>query len=61
MVGLPHKDSEIGALYERYQARFRQPLQLDRVVAGLGTDSDYAAVFIPGGHGALIGLPEAAL
>ncbi|MCO7488820.1 glyoxalase III HchA [Stenotrophomonas maltophilia] len=56
----PHEDSEIGALYERYQERFRQPLQLDQVVAGLGADSDYAAVFIPGGHGALIGLPESA-
>jgi molecular chaperone Hsp31 and glyoxalase 3 len=28
------------------------------VVAGLDAASDYAAVFIPGGHGALIGLPQ---
>jgi len=56
----PREDREIGALYERYEARFRQPLQLDEVVAGLGADSDYAAIFIPGGHGALIGLPESA-
>lgn len=56
----PREDREIGALYERYEARFRQPLQQDAVVAGLGADSDYAAVFIPGGHGALIGLPESA-
>jgi molecular chaperone Hsp31 and glyoxalase 3 len=31
----PREDREIGALYERYEARFRQPLPLDEVVAGL--------------------------
>lgn len=54
----PREDREIGGLYERYQTRFRQPLRLDDVVAALGADSDYAAVFIPGGHGALLGLPD---
>ncbi|EGO8361627.1 hypothetical protein EYW98_19925 [Escherichia coli] len=27
-------------------------------VASLNVDSEYAAIFVPGGHGALIGLPE---
>lgn len=54
----PHDDREVSGLYERYASRFRQPLHLDDVVAGLGDDPDYAAVFIPGGHGALIGLPQ---
>lgn len=54
----PHEDKEIGGLYDRYEARFRQPLPLEEVVAGLDAASDYAAVFIPGGHGALIGLPQ---
>ncbi len=44
--------------FERYLPQFRQPLALSDVVGQLGADSDYAAVFIPGGHGALIGLPE---
>lgn len=30
------------------------------VVANLDEDSNYVAIFIPGGHGALIGLPESA-
>ena len=30
------------------------------MVESLGPDSDYIGVFIPGGHGALIGLPESA-
>ncbi|RTQ89108.1 MULTISPECIES: glyoxalase III HchA [Stenotrophomonas] len=54
----PREDTEIGGLYDRYEARFRKPLPLDEVVAGLDAASDYAAVFIPGGHGALIGLPQ---
>ncbi|SFS01121.1 molecular chaperone Hsp31 and glyoxalase 3 [Stenotrophomonas maltophilia] len=54
----PGEDRDIGDLYERYQARFRQPKVLDDIVASLDAASDYAAIFIPGGHGALIGLPE---
>lgn len=54
----PREDREIGALYERYQSHFRQPLHLDDVAGALDAGSDYAAVFVPGGHGALIGLPE---
>lgn len=54
----PREDKEIGGLYDRYEARFRQPLPLAEVVAGLDAASDYAALFIPGGHGALIGLPQ---
>lgn len=32
--------------------------KLADVVASLNADSEYAAIFVPGGHGALIGLPE---
>lgn len=55
----PNEDREITDLAARYQSRFREPLRLaDVVEQRLGADSDYAAVFIPGGHGALIGLPD---
>ncbi|MBR7523848.1 glyoxalase III HchA [Pseudomonas juntendi] len=55
---MPSEDQEVQAFYGKYQASFRQPLKLAEVVKGLGDDSDYIGVFIPGGHGALIGLPE---
>jgi len=55
---MPQQDEAVQAFYARYLPRLRQPLKLDEVVAQrLGADSDYLAVFIPGGHGALIGLP----
>lgn len=56
---MPSEDEEIKGLYAKYRDRFKQPLKLADVVANaLGEDSDYIGVFIPGGHGALIGLPE---
>lgn len=55
---MPAEDAEVKGLFDRYHARFKAPLKLADVVAG-GLDA-YAAVFIPGGHGALIGLPESA-
>ncbi len=55
---MPREDQKIMPFFERYLPQFRQPLALSDVVAQLDADSDYAAVFIPGGHGALIGLPE---
>jgi len=55
---MPHQDEKIVPFFGRYQTQFRSPKKLSEVVAGLGADSEYAGVFIPGGHGALIGLPE---
>lgn len=54
---MPEKDEAITGLHEAYLEQFRNPLTLRDVVAGLGPESDYAAVFIPGGHGPLVGLP----
>ncbi len=54
----PKQDGAISGLYDKYLDRFLHPKRLADVVAsGLGAGSDYIAVFIPGGHGALIGLP----
>lgn len=55
---MPHEDKAIVPFFNQYQAQFRRPQKLSDVVAGLSGDSEYAGVFIPGGHGALIGLPE---
>lgn len=53
---MPSEDAEVKGLYAKYRDRFKQPSKLADLVAG-GLD-DYAGVFIPGGHGALIGLPH---
>jgi molecular chaperone Hsp31 and glyoxalase 3 len=58
---MPTEDEEITGLFTRYHEHFKAPLKLaDVISAELGNDSDYFAVFIPGGHGALIGLPASA-
>ncbi|UDM52743.1 glyoxalase III HchA [Cupriavidus sp. MP-37] len=54
----PSEDAEIKALYDKYEQKFKQPLKLSDVVDSLDQDTNYIAVFIPGGHGALMGLPE---
>lgn len=55
---MPTQDKEITGLFDHYHDKFKQPLRLSDVIARGLDDADYIAVFIPGGHGALIGLPE---
>ncbi len=57
---MPTEDEAITGLHRHYLDGFRNPHKLADIVAGLRADSAYAALFIPGGHGALIGLPESA-
>ena len=54
---LPREDEDVAQIYDKYRTQMKEPKKLSDVVDKLGPDSDYAAVFIPGGHGALIGLP----
>lgn len=55
---MPSEDQAVLATYEALKPKLKQPKQLWSVVAhDLGPDSDYIAVFIPGGHGAVVGLP----
>ncbi|MEC7121242.1 MAG: glyoxalase III HchA [Pseudomonadota bacterium] len=55
---MPNEDEQVRYIYEKYLPQFRQPKALQAVIdQQLGDDSDFAAVFIPGGHGALIGIP----
>ena len=56
---MPSEDTEVKSLFAQYRDAFKQPLKLaDVIETALGDNSDYLAVFIPGGHGALIGLPH---
>ncbi|MFG3124746.1 glyoxalase III HchA [Streptomyces sp. NPDC048201] len=56
---MPEEDKAVMETYEAVKPKLKQPLKLSEVVADrLGPESDYLAVFIPGGHGAVIGLAE---
>ena len=56
---MPSEDEEVKGLFAKYRDQFKKPLKLAHVIKkALGKDSAYIGVFIPGGHGALIGLPE---
>lgn len=55
---MPNEDEAIVGLHRTYLDQFQKPLKLDEVAERLGAGADYVAVFIPGGHGALMGLPE---
>lgn len=55
---MPRGDEAVLATYAALKPKLKQPKRLSDVVANdLGADSDYIAVFIPGGHGAVVGLP----
>lgn len=60
MWAMPAEEAAITGLHQTYLPQFLQPRKLSDIADALDGDSDYAAVFIPGGHGALIGLPESA-
>ncbi|PMN94238.1 glyoxalase III HchA [Enterovibrio norvegicus] len=55
----PNKDDNVVAFFDEYKSRFEQPGSLADFVNTSFSESDaYAAVFIPGGHGAMLGIPE---
>ncbi|MER5601914.1 glyoxalase III HchA [Streptomyces sp. NPDC002265] len=55
---MPDEDAAVKATYEALKPKLKAPRNLaDVVEKDLGEDSDYVAVFIPGGHGAVVGLP----
>ena len=59
MWAFPEKDEEIKAIYNQYKVNFEQPKKLEDFINDSLEDSEtYAAVFVPGGHGAMIGIPE---
>jgi len=59
MWAMPGEDKNIKAIYSEFKNKFENPKSLSDFVQNEMTDStDYIAVMIPGGHGAMLGLPE---
>ena len=59
MWAMPNEDENVKGIYSEYQTQFENPKSLsDFVKNEMEDDADYLAVYIPGGHGAMLGLPD---
>jgi molecular chaperone Hsp31 and glyoxalase 3 len=59
MWAMPTKDTAVMGLYAELKPRFENPRALPEALEELRTDGEsYAAVFVPGGHGAMLGIPH---
>lgn len=59
MWAMPAKDKNVMAIYEEYKNQFDNPGSIAGLVkSNFNNNCDYIAVYIPGGHGALLGLPQ---
>ncbi len=59
MWAMPNEDQEVMNFYNEYKSKFQNPGSLiDFIENSLDKDKEYAAVFVPGGHGAMLGIPE---
>lgn len=62
MWAFPNEDAAVKGIFESYRPQFEQPGCLEdvaeRLADGPSDGHPYAAIFIPGGHGAMLGLPE---
>lgn len=56
---MPKKDEAVNRIYEEFKPQFDDPLSLaDIIEARKLKKEDHIALFFPGGHGAMLGLPE---
>ena len=56
---MPDKDDDVKEIYSEYESKLNKPKSIaDFVKNDMAKSDDYAAIFIPGGHGAMLGLPE---
>ena len=59
MWAMPKKDEAVNKIYEKHKSKFENPGSLkDFVQNSMNEESSHIAVYIPGGHGAMLGLPE---
>ncbi len=59
MWAMPGDDEAVTGLYAELKPSFDKPRPLRSVVDGFKDElAEYAAVFVPGGHGAMLGIPE---
>lgn len=56
---MPREDEAVLSTHDALKPKLKKPKRLSDVLDHeLGPDSPYLAVFIPGGHGAVMGLPD---
>jgi len=59
MWAFPDEDADVKAIYNELLPRFEKPLNLSGFIDTEFEKTDsYAAVFVPGGHGSMLGIPE---
>jgi molecular chaperone Hsp31 and glyoxalase 3 len=59
MWAFPEKDENVKKFYEEYKSDFEQPKKLQEFVnMTIAETESFGAVFIPGGHGAMLGIPD---
>ena len=59
MWAMPKGDQNVVGLYEDLKAGFAAPGSLENVLPVFQSEIDsYGAIFIPGGHGAMLGIPQ---
>ncbi|MEN8851614.1 MAG: glyoxalase III HchA [Glaciecola sp.] len=59
MWAFPEKDQHLQEIFKEYRSRFEKPNSLRTFINTSLTDTEsYAAVFVPGGHGVMLGLPQ---
>ena len=59
MWAMPKEDEAVNKIYQDFKAKFENPHSLnDFVENSMNEESPYIAVYIPGGHAAMLGLPE---
>lgn len=59
MWAMPTKDKNVMEIYEAYKSKFDKPLSIaDFAKSNFKSNSNYIATYIPGGHGAMLGLPD---
>lgn len=57
---VPKEDTNVLNFMKEHQNKFNRPLSLKKIIkdGGLNDTSPFVAVFIPGGHGSMVGLPH---
>lgn len=59
MWAFPEKDEYVRAIYNEHKSSFENPKKLtDFIENSFGDTASYAAVFVPGGHGSMLGIPQ---
>ena len=59
MWAFPQRDEQVKGIYNDHKSKFERPITLsDFIINSFDKIEEYAAIFVPGGHGAMIGIPE---